>query len=188
MTPFQPREEVVGSQTQLLQMTYIRSPCKRPIISPDSPEIGPCSLETCAASEMPWSFTLAASPTKGIISDSPGRSLSAGKHGDFLPSLVTLVFHPTRLPPRSNLPRGLLEEPRITPWWKGGSGCFRAFCAGRVMQPAHPELSPRRTCSSVQFSRSVVSDSLQPHGLQHARPPCPSPTPRVYSNSCPLSQ
>ena len=42
--------------------------------------------------------------------------------------------------------------------------------------------------SSVQFSRSVVSHSLRPHGLQHARPPCPSPTPRVYSNSCPLSQ
>ena len=39
-----------------------------------------------------------------------------------------------------------------------------------------------------QFSRSVVSDSLQSHGLQHARPPCPSPTPTVYSNSCPLSQ
>ena len=36
--------------------------------------------------------------------------------------------------------------------------------------------------SSVQFSRSVVSDSLQPQGLQHARPPCPSTTPRVYSN------
>ena len=41
---------------------------------------------------------------------------------------------------------------------------------------------------SVQFSRSVVSDSLRPHVLQHARPPCSSPTPRVYSNSCPLSQ
>ena len=40
---------------------------------------------------------------------------------------------------------------------------------------------------SVQFSHSVVSDSLQPHGLQHARPPCPSPTPRLYPNSCPLS-
>ena len=42
--------------------------------------------------------------------------------------------------------------------------------------------------SSVQFSHSVVSDSLQPHGQQHARPPCPSPTPRAYSNSCPLHQ
>ena len=40
----------------------------------------------------------------------------------------------------------------------------------------------------VQFSRSVVSDSLWPHGLQHPRPPCPSPTPRGYSNSCPSSQ
>ena len=38
------------------------------------------------------------------------------------------------------------------------------------------------------FSRSVVSDSLRPHGLQHARPPCPSLTPEVYSNSHPLSQ
>jgi len=42
--------------------------------------------------------------------------------------------------------------------------------------------------SSVQFSRSVVSDSLRPHELQHARPPCPSPTPGVYSNSCPSSR
>ena len=40
--------------------------------------------------------------------------------------------------------------------------------------------------SSVQFSLSVMSDSLRPHGLQHARSPCPSPTPGVYPNSCPL--
>ena len=44
------------------------------------------------------------------------------------------------------------------------------------------------TSPSVQFNRSVVSDSLRPQGLQHAKPPCPSPTPGVYSNSCPLSQ
>ena len=42
--------------------------------------------------------------------------------------------------------------------------------------------------SSVQISCSVVSNSLQPHELQHARPPCPLPIPGVYSNSCPLSQ
>ena len=42
--------------------------------------------------------------------------------------------------------------------------------------------------SAVQFSCSVMSDSLQPHGLQHPRPPCPSPTPGVDSDSCPLSQ
>ena len=42
---------------------------------------------------------------------------------------------------------------------------------------------------NIQFSwvQSVMSDSLRPHGLQHTRPPCPSPTPGVYSNSCPLS-
>ena len=42
--------------------------------------------------------------------------------------------------------------------------------------------------SSVQFSRSIVFHSLWPHGLQHTRPPCSSPTLRVYSNSCPLSR
>ena len=42
--------------------------------------------------------------------------------------------------------------------------------------------------SSVQFSRSVVSDSLRPHELPHARPPCPSPTPGVHSNSGPSSR
>ena len=42
--------------------------------------------------------------------------------------------------------------------------------------------------SAVQFNHSVVSDSLWPHGLQHARPPCPSPTPGACSNSCPSSR
>ena len=42
--------------------------------------------------------------------------------------------------------------------------------------------------SSAQLSPSVASDPLQPHGLQHARPPCPSPTPRAHSDSCPSSQ
>ena len=45
-----------------------------------------------------------------------------------------------------------------------------------------------RNNDSVQFSCSIMSPSLQPHGLQHARPPCPSPIPRAYSNSCPLNQ
>ena len=48
-------------------------------------------------------------------------------------------------------------------------------------------LSRSYNLTSVQFSCSVVSDSLQPHGLQHARLPCPSPTPRTCSNSCPSS-
>ena len=45
-----------------------------------------------------------------------------------------------------------------------------------------------RSFSSLQFSRSVMSDSLRPHESQHARPPCPSPTPGVHSNSRPSSQ
>ena len=45
-----------------------------------------------------------------------------------------------------------------------------------------------RSLSSIQFSRSVVSDSLRPHEPQHARPPCPSSTPRVHPNSCASSR
>ena len=62
-----------------------------------------------------------------------------------------------------------------------------ALAGGSCITLSHsgsPWIWPR----SVQFSHSVVSNSLQPNGLQHARPPCPSPTPRDYSNSCPLSQ
>ena len=54
-------------------------------------------------------------------------------------------------------------------------------------QPYIPGINSTRF-SSVQFSRSVVSDSFWSHESQHARPPYPSPTPGVYSNSCPSSQ
>ena len=47
---------------------------------------------------------------------------------------------------------------------------------------------PKAKTHSVQFSHSVVSDSLWPHALQHARTPCPSPIPGAYSNSCPSCQ
>ena len=62
--------------------------------------------------------------------------------------------------------------------------------AGRfftVVPPRKPQLSKVQFIS-VQFSCSVMSDSLWPHELQHARPPCPSPTPGVYSNPCPSSR
>ena len=67
---------------------------------------------------------------------------------------------------------------------------------GDAIQPSHPLLSPsppalnlsQHQFSSAQFSRSVVSNSLWPHESQRARPPCPSPTPGVHSNSHPLSQ
>ena len=55
--------------------------------------------------------------------------------------------------------------------------------AGEIMK----KLEKRSGHLLVQFSCSVMSNSLWPHGLQHARPPCPSPTPIAYSNSCPSS-
>ena len=61
-------------------------------------------------------------------------------------------------------------------------GGLRRLCSW-VSSLCGPELTPHS-----QFSQSVMSDSLWPHGLQHTRPPCPSPTPEVHSNSCPLSQ
>ena len=58
-----------------------------------------------------------------------------------------------------------------------------------VFLPLIPTLLPGcKYLSSVQFSHSVMSNSLWPHESQHARPPCPSPTPGVYPNSCPSSQ
>ena len=77
---------------------------------------------------------------------------------------------------------GDLRNQRIEP----ASSASPAF-AGRFFTIA-PLRNPKYAFSSVQFSRSVMSDSLWPHELQHARPPCPSPTPGVYSNSCPLNQ
>ena len=74
----------------------------------------------------------------------------------------------------------LLTQPEspMYPHWQVGSL--------PLMQPGKP-LSHNQF-SSVQFSHSVVSDSLRPHESQHARPPCPSPTPRVPPNSCALSR
>ena len=66
----------------------------------------------------------------------------------------------------------------------GGTSQVEGLWEQHRQQPLHRIYA---TCS-VQFSCSVVSDSLRPRGLQHARPPCPSPTPGVHSNSCPSSQ
>ena len=57
-----------------------------------------------------------------------------------------------------------------------------------VFNPITKKSNTKECSSSVQFSRSVVSDSLRPHELQNARPPCPSPTPGIHSDSCPSSQ
>ena len=63
---------------------------------------------------------------------------------------------------------------------------------GIQLEPESPvkdgQMSLGKAVSSVQFSCSVLSDSLRPHELQHTRPPCPSSTPGVHSNSCPSSR
>ena len=72
--------------------------------------------------------------------------------------------------------------------------CKEKYCIGiwnvRSMNQGKLEMARVNVSifSSVQFSCSVVSDSLRPHESQHAGPPCPSPTPRVHSDSCPSSQ
>ena len=82
-------------------------------------------------------------------------------------------------------------------WWGAGydvgCGVWGVGCSGGsgVLGATYGEPGCRaQSCGfpSVQFSHSVVSNSLQPQGLQHARLPCPSPTPRAYSNSCPSRQ
>ena len=73
----------------------------------------------------------------------------------------------------------------IKPSHVGGAICFTQSTDSRAsLFWKHPHSHP----SSVQFSHSVVSDSLQPHGLQYTRPPCLSPTPGIYSDSCSLSR
>ena len=63
----------------------------------------------------------------------------------------------------------------------------KKFSVSYIIRKWQIKTTMRNSCIPIQFSRSVVSNSLPPHGLQHARPPCPSSTPRVYSNSCSLS-
>ena len=101
-------------------------------------------------------------------------------------------------PPRSGTPSQSWSRESGAPGPSGG----HEGQGSRALGPVSPQgmtpgprslLLPAAVCTthmyvSVQSSRSVVSDSLGPHGLQHAMPPCPSPTPGVYSNSGPLSR
>ena len=93
-----------------------------------------------------------------------------------------------------DLPVWLQSSWSFPPQWPLGScGSFKPR-KGLTQREATPSQRERGTLRayapvlSVQFSSSVMSDSLQLHGLQHTRLPCPSPTPRAYSDSCPLSQ
>ena len=85
---------------------------------------------------------------------------------------------------------------RLVPAWSV-RGMKERWCRGMMMNEREKGRDKARefgrSCDlpkvrSVRFSRSVLSDSLRPQGLQHTTLPCPSPTPRACSNSCPLSQ
>ena len=78
--------------------------------------------------------------------------------------------------PRTQMP------PVCSPSWAPCRGCWKVSGCSDWFNPC------RGRWQGLLFSRSVVSDSLRPHGLQHARPPCPSPPPGTCSNSCPSSQ
>ena len=73
---------------------------------------------------------------------------------------------------------------RITKKWKDNE---TSICFKKVSSAWENIAELFSTCIS-QFSRSVMSDSLLPHEAQHTRPPCPSPTPGVHTNPCPLSR
>ena len=88
-----------------------------------------------------------------------------------------MSFLSWRIKPRSSALQA--DSLPSEPPWSFEPGCLKRF----VM------LKKCLVCVvSVQFSCSVMSDSLEPHGLQHARLPCPSPTLEACSNSCPLSE
>ena len=80
----------------------------------------------------------------------------------------------------------LVPQPGIEPIPPGEEAPVESLTIGPAWNS--PQFLIISAISSVQFSRSVVSDSLQPHELQHARPPCPSPTPGVHPDSCPSSR
>ena len=126
----------------------------------------------------------------------PGSSV----HGLLQPKILEWVAISSSM---ESPPPGIEPASLLSPVWAGGflerqvgkielrtgkellKNTFDILC----LTASHPNscgLVPSKF-SLVQFSSSVVSDSLQPHGLQHASLPCPSPTPRAYSNSRPSS-
>ena len=107
-----------------------------------------------------------------------------------VPLFVTLWTEACQAPFPSPSPRVYSNSRPLSRWY------YPTISSSAAPFSSCPRSSPAsvfsselaRHISSVQFSRSVVSDSLQFRGLQHTRPPCPSLTPGVYSNSCPLSR
>ena len=121
-------------------------------------------------------------------------SLSAAAAAKSLQSCPTLCDPIDGSPPGSSI-RGIFQA-RVLEWnaiafsnQKVGKRPKQTFCQRRHTHDKQThEKMLNITYYSVQFSPVAQSDSSQPHGLQHSRPPCPSSNPGVYPNSCPLSQ
>ena len=85
--------------------------------------------------------------------------------------------------------QGIISSvPSLSPLQKGSALGIVLWSLQTALQTSSHLISMETLHRMLLFSRWAVSDSLQPHGLQHARLPCPSPSPRVWSNSCPQSQ
>ena len=115
-----------------------------------------------------------ASPEKGISEQA--RSISTSY--DQVSEVTWWHFHFTLF---------FRSESLFHPYSRGSEGSIIEYC-GHILKPPHYKKYSASALHKIQFISVAQSDSLWPHGLQHARPPCPTPTPRVYSNSCPLSR
>ena len=135
-------------------------------------------------------------PGSSVHGDSPGKNTGMGCH-----ALLQGIFPTQGLNPGLPHCRQILYHlshwgsPRILEWvaYSLPRGNFLTQESNQgllhwILYQLSYLGSPPFIFSSVQFSRSVMSDSLRPHELQHARPPCPSPTPGVHSDSCPSSR
>ena len=111
--------------------------------------------------------------------DFPGKSTGVGCH---ILALGMLLKHAIHRWPEENLPSPTDSREQILQSLPQGHQS-KPLGTPSPLSKAHRKLK-----RSVQFSRSVMSNSLRPYGPQHARPPCPSPAPWAYSNSCPLSR
>ena len=127
--------------------------------------------------------------------DSPGKNPGAGCH--FLLQCMKVKSEsevaqscPTPSDPMDcSLPGS--SVPGIFPGKSTGVGChflLQGIFLTQGLSPGLLHCMQMLYSLTYQFSGSVMSNSLRPHRLQHARLPCPSPTPRAYSNSCPLSR
>ena len=138
--------------------------------------------------------------SRAILGPSQAESWVWGHHHSLGPTWEICLLHPQLSRLWSTSPasqRGALPPGDTTRISLSMNSCLPPGTSAPFLPRGHPGrgIGPRASGGGVAaltrlflFSHSVVSDSLPPRGLQHARLPCPSPSPGIHSNSCPLSQ